>query len=122
MVSTVQTFMVLAAKALEFTPPKCGRVATMRNAVVHHFGDGDASFGFAKLTQWMRHEMVAAAASPPVEIIGAASGIAALSAALGVKLRMLAPTVLRHGAGCCRQRRVGARQTNARACALLDCD
>jgi hypothetical protein len=50
MVATVQAFMVLAAEALEFTPPKCGRVAIMRGAVMHHFGGhDDAALGPAQL-------------------------------------------------------------------------
>jgi hypothetical protein len=70
---------------------------------VHDVGDGDAALSLADLAQWMASKVMAPAFAPPIKIIGTASSIAALSTAFGMEFGMLAPTVLRHGAGCWRR-------------------
>jgi len=49
------------------------------------FGDGDLAFGEADLAQRLLHELVTPAPAPSSIVVGTATGIAALAAALGVK-------------------------------------
>jgi hypothetical protein len=63
-VSSVKLFMVASAQALQRTKPETRHVAIMWFDVVHDGCRHGAAFGFAKLAQWTRSKMVAAALAP----------------------------------------------------------
>jgi hypothetical protein len=94
--------MVVAAKGLQRTKPKRCDVAAMVFDVVDDGGDGDATFGFAKLAQWMCSQMVAPPLAPARIVIWAASIVAPPSRIQGMGHV--------HAGGCWHRRRVGAKR------------
>jgi hypothetical protein len=98
--------MMHAAEGLQCAAPKLHRIAIVIFDVVHDVGRHGTTFGFADLTQRLGAQMQAATFAPARGVIRTA---AIVTAAFRIKeggIRVHAP---RHGGGCWRGRRVGAR-------------